>query len=144
MWDVLHRVAKVADEEDDSALYLQLLDVYLRGHPCANECRKHLARNLRIVDPNRYISMFSHSVDLHNVVNRQLGKPEFSLQDAYDYYGFECDSCIFTSSRKSQSSGGSQHTDEQSYSTNPRSVGRTGATNLPRVYPSIRRTPSNL
>lgn len=112
MWDTLHYIGKVADDEGDRELYLSLLDIYAKGHPCAKECRAHLIANLDLIDPETYISLFQHSVDLHNLVNRQLRKPEFSLDKANERYDLDCDSCVFTPSGKSQSSIGASSADE--------------------------------
>lgn len=95
IWDFLHWTAKVADDEDNPSLYTDALSVVSRGHPCANVCRKHLVENLSVLPPSNYTSMFMHSFDLHNMVNRQLGKKNFSLHQAKKMYNLDCESCVF-------------------------------------------------
>lgn len=55
--------------------------------PC-DVCRKHLDANMKAIPIDDFLAtkkdLFKWSVDLHNMVNRQLGKPEISLEAAND------------------------------------------------------------
>lgn len=141
MWDTLHYTAKVADKEGKPDIYLKLLDVYKNGHPCVDECRPHLVRNLQMLDPRSYESMFDHSIDLHNLVNNQLGKAVYSYEDADKKYDLDCDSCIFAPSGKSSSSAPSVALPSTSNGIN---TGRARNSNQARVLPHRRSTPSSL
>jgi hypothetical protein len=56
--------------------------------PCTM-CGKHLKDNLKIlpVDPD---NLFEWSVDLHNLVNTQLNKPEISYNASRRYWSARC------------------------------------------------------
>jgi hypothetical protein len=101
MWDTLHWIAKVADTEQKPELYLRLLEIYMRGHPCKDVCRPHIQTNLRNLDPRKFKSMFEHSVKLHNLINKQLGKQQYPLLQARKDFDLDCDSCIFDPHTKS-------------------------------------------
>ena len=100
MWCTLHWIAKVADNEDKPYLYINLLKVYEEGHPCKDICRPHLVKNLALLDVNKYSSMERHSIDLHNLVNRQLGKEYYPVDKAMQDYNLDCDSCTFNAHTK--------------------------------------------
>lgn len=54
--------------------------------PCP-ECRKHLTENLgRVAFPNNPTHIFAFTVDLHNLVNSQVGHPVLSLREAEELY----------------------------------------------------------
>lgn len=144
MWDTLHYIAKVADDEGNPNLYLSLLEIYLKGHPCSEECRPHLNANIRTINPHNYLSMFEHSVDLHNLVNRQLNKKHFSMLQANNKYDLDCDTCIFTPSGKSHSTSVQQQNHEQSYNGSARHNSRARNTHSTRVYPLRGGTQANL
>jgi hypothetical protein len=95
LWDFLHWMGKVADEEKNPSVYRDAISVLERGHPCASMCRKHLVDNMKLLPISGYTSMFLHSFDLHNLVNKQLGKRNFSLQQAKKMYDIDCVSCVF-------------------------------------------------
>ena len=95
LWEYLHWMGRMADRERDPSIYTDSLAIMCKAHPCASVCRKHLATNLESLPPTSYTSMFEHSIDLHNLVNQQLGKPLFSMNDAYHIYDPDCDTCVF-------------------------------------------------
>lgn len=95
IWDFLHWMGKVADDEKNPDVYLDALSVVERGHPCANVCRKHLIENLKVLPTTNFSSMFRHSYELHNLVNKQLGKRIFPLKQAMSNYNIDCDTCVF-------------------------------------------------
>jgi len=56
--------------------------------PCS-QCGKHLKDNLLIL-PVDTDDMFRWSVDLHNLVNSQLNKPEIPYEKARTYWSSRC------------------------------------------------------
>jgi hypothetical protein len=56
--------------------------------PCS-QCGKHLKENLAIL-PVDTSDMFRWSVDIHNLVNTQLNKPEISYEKALAYWSAKC------------------------------------------------------
>lgn len=103
LWDFLHWMAAVADDENKPSLYYKALSVVQEGHPCREICRPHMKSNLQQVDPANFNSAVEHSVTLHNLVNAQLGKTEFSVEDAKKRLDLGCDSCTFNPVEKSRS-----------------------------------------
>lgn len=95
LWLSLHWFAKIADAEKDPSIYTTALNLLARAHPCANVCRKHLVANLKLLPVSSYTSAMDHSIDLHNLVNTQLGKPQFPRRQAYAIYDPDCDTCVF-------------------------------------------------
>lgn len=96
LWEFLHWMGKMADKENDPSIYTTALSLLVKVHPCSNVCRKHLASNLKILPITSYTSYFDHSIDLHNLVNRQLSKDVLSRQEAYRLYDMDCDTCVFS------------------------------------------------
>ena len=93
LWDTLHWVAKVADEENKPDVYNTLLWVFLQAHPCKEECRPNLSNNLDNVSYSD--TCFKHSFKLHNLVNSKLGKSTETSEAADKQYNIHCDSCYF-------------------------------------------------
>jgi hypothetical protein len=56
--------------------------------PC-RQCGKHLHENLQIIPFNR-ADPFRWSVDIHNLVNAQLNKPEIDYEKALSYWSAKC------------------------------------------------------
>ena len=56
--------------------------------PCA-QCGKHLRENLQTL-PVDTSDLFRWSVDMHNLVNSQLNKPEIPYEKAYRYWSSRC------------------------------------------------------
>lgn len=105
LWQHLHWMGRMADIEKDPSIYTTALSLLLRAHPCASVCRKHLDTNLKLLPTSSYASMMDHSIDLHNLVNSQLGKPQFSRREAYNIYDPDCDTCVF----EARPNAGSMH-----------------------------------
>lgn len=93
LWGTIHWIAAVADAEKKPHLYRELISILLQAHPCKEVCRAHMARNVDILKPTWYQSCFKHSVDLHNIVNKQLGKPQVDLEVIKKWYNLQCDTC---------------------------------------------------
>lgn len=104
IWDTLLWIAAVADDEENPQLYRRMLSVIEDGHPCKDKCRPHLRSNLQIVNLDDYSSCLNHCIDLHNLVNRQLGKAQYSPLKAKEKVDLGCDSCTFHPIGKSHSS----------------------------------------
>lgn len=100
IWEYLHWMGAVADSENNPAIYMDSLDILIEGHPCKELCRSHLYDNLMNLNPGDYPSKLEHSIDLHNLVNQQLGKPIYPIMKAKARYNLKCDSCIFSPSVK--------------------------------------------
>lgn len=100
LWGTMHWLGKVADSENKKDIYLDYLDILCEGHPCKDVCREHLQSNLQVINPYKYSSMFKHSIDLHNRVNRQLGKPVMTIAEAEAMYNLDCDTCNFKAKSK--------------------------------------------
>lgn len=81
----------------DLAKYLILLSRSML--PCP-KCRRHLAKNLEMYNMVRRLydecesaeDAFRVTWELHNIVNRQLGKPQIPLHEAREQYA-PCDVC---------------------------------------------------
>jgi Erv1 / Alr family len=56
--------------------------------PCP-DCREHLQENLKQL-PFDSKDPFRWSVNLHNAVNKRLGKPSMSYKQAFDYWSSTC------------------------------------------------------
>jgi hypothetical protein len=94
LWANLHWMGLIADLEGNPRIYWDTLSSLLNGHPCKDVCRGHLASNLLIINPDNYKSLFMHSFDLHNYINKQLGKPIMKIEDAKKIYNADkCTSC---------------------------------------------------
>lgn len=96
MWGAIHLISLGAPEQIDTAtksaysLFFQQLPYIL---PCAS-CARHLQENLANSPVEGHLqgreSLFAWSVQLHNTVNRQLGKPEISLSKAREHWEKVC------------------------------------------------------
>jgi hypothetical protein len=89
VWAAIHLICLGAPEKIDPATqnayatFFKQLPYIL---PCAT-CAKHLEANLQTLPLEGDVtqtreSLFRWSVELHNLVNKQLGKPMMTLQDA--------------------------------------------------------------
>jgi hypothetical protein len=58
----------------------EFIEGYMYIIPCLS-CRQHFEQVLA-ENPVPETDFFKWSVDVHNIVNRRLGKPEFSYEDA--------------------------------------------------------------
>lgn len=101
LWDFLLWMAAVADNENKPDLYLRALELVEEGHPCKDVCRPHIRDNLEIVRVEDYDSSVDHCIDFHNLVNEQLGKPQYPEERAKEKVNLGCDSCTFSPTEKS-------------------------------------------
>ena len=90
LWYMIHSCAYYARGDQKCQLFFKAFMSCLRyALPCP-KCRKHLMENLEHFDIDKYCinteGLFDYTVDLHNTVNKQLGKPIISLEDAKRIY----------------------------------------------------------
>jgi hypothetical protein len=88
MWATIHYICLAAPSnlsETDKNNYKNFFSILPAIMPC-QACGIHLAENYNTLPINDFLStnqdLFKWSVDLHNIVNRQLGKSEISVEDA--------------------------------------------------------------
>jgi Erv1 / Alr family len=114
VWATIHLVCIGAPDVLDGQTQMQFrsfLNSLQYVIPCA-ECRAHLKQNLEQlpVDPHLASSkeLFAWSVNLHNLVNQQLGKPQVSQEEAYAHWKSVCDASrkgTLTGTTQSKTSG---------------------------------------
>jgi hypothetical protein len=68
--------------------YIRFFEAMPDVLPCSM-CGKHLKENLKLL-PVDTDDMFRWSIDLHNLVNSQLNKPEVPYEQAYRYWSARC------------------------------------------------------
>ena len=92
VWGTLHLVALGAPETielADKPYYRNFINLFANVIPC-EKCKKHLGQHLEKhpVDPalTGRDALFEWSVNLHNIVNKMLGKSEMSLDDALHHW----------------------------------------------------------
>lgn len=91
LWHAIHMLTFAARSYTDRLRVMYQIPVLISGIDCGY-CWQHAEENLRQLPPNldQYwtdeLGLFWWSVDFHNVVNRMLGKPEFSREEAYAKY----------------------------------------------------------
>jgi hypothetical protein len=91
-WSVVHMTAMSAPDEFDSdkaLAYVRFFESLPDILPCSM-CGKHLKENLEIL-PVDTSDLFRWSVDLHNIVNSQINKPEIGYDQAYAYWSSRCE-----------------------------------------------------
>jgi hypothetical protein len=90
-WSVIHMTALSATGElsnDRKEAYIRFFESMPDILPCSM-CGKHLKDNLSLL-PVDTEDMFRWSVDMHNLVNSQLNKPEIPYDKAYRYWSARC------------------------------------------------------
>lgn len=95
-WGTIHLVSLGAPDKIDQALrtaYAMFFNQLPYVLPCAT-CARHLQENLTKLPVESYLdgkeTLFAWSVQLHNIVNRQLGKREMTLEEARKYWEQVC------------------------------------------------------
>lgn len=92
-WTVIHLICfnlgkDISDEKaSDISKFIETLPGVL---PCI-DCAEHLKSNL-VMLPFDKSDPFGWSVQLHNLVNSQLGKPTYDYKTAYEYWQAKCTS----------------------------------------------------
>jgi len=90
-WSVIHMTALSAGKElpeDKAQAYIRFYESMPDILPCA-QCGKHLRENLFMLPPDT-ADLFRWTVDLHNLVNSQLNKPEIPYEKALRYWSTRC------------------------------------------------------
>jgi hypothetical protein len=77
------------DVSDEKAAALTQFVESMPGILPCKQCGKHLKENLLILPFDRH-DPFRWSVDIHNLVNSQLNKPEIDYQKALSYWSTRC------------------------------------------------------
>jgi FAD-linked sulfhydryl oxidase len=114
-WKVLHSFAAAYPQEpkeEHKQALLSLIQAFRVLYPC-EVCRGHFNR---MIDENPVVTSNRHDVviyfcEIHNIVNKRLGKPLFDCDKALEYWGGDC-GCHGDSS----SSGSSEQSAESSSS----------------------------
>ncbi len=84
-WIATHVLALVSDQNEDYAFYSLYIYRMVHALPCG-QCRKHGVRYIDKYPVPKSGSMFNWSIDFHNAVNKRLGKPEMSIEQAKTRY----------------------------------------------------------
>jgi len=93
LWFIIHMSALhgAGDMEDLFYNYKSMLSCLQYLLPCP-KCRAHLRNNLAKIEidycKNSRENLFECSWRLHNIVNKDLGKPQPTLQEAKGYFAF--------------------------------------------------------
>lgn len=66
----------------DAKVLVDFVEGYKEIIPCLS-CREHFEQVLVDNPVPEADDLFKWSVDVHNIVNKRLGKPEFSYEDAF-------------------------------------------------------------
>lgn len=106
VWASIHLIALGAPQRFDGsnqAPYVQFFQNLPYILPC-QKCKEHLIEHLKTHSVDTAVSggrdtLFRWTVDLHNIVNRSLGKEEMTLEDALVFW-----QSVATSGTKSVSS----------------------------------------
>tara|TARA_E500000178_G_C17024135_1_gene757083 strand:+ start:787 stop:1230 length:444 start_codon:yes stop_codon:yes gene_type:complete len=92
LWHTIHFVSlgypnnpSSNDKKYYKDFYINLKNVL----PC-QECSEHYAENLKKYNIDKFLDtrekLFEWTILIHNEVNRMLGKSEWSVKEAYNYY----------------------------------------------------------
>lgn len=95
VWYSIHVKAKLATNPVTKEDFVKEIDFHYHNFPCAN-CREHIQEYVdthplkpfyTLIDENGIdVGLFKWSWYFHNTVNRRLGKPYLSWDDAYEMY----------------------------------------------------------
>lgn len=91
-WSVVHMTALSAPDDLDpekAQAYVRFFESLPDILPCAM-CGRHLKENLMTM-PVDTSDLFRWTVDIHNLVNEQINKPEVSYEQALGYWSTRCE-----------------------------------------------------
>lgn len=91
-WSVVHMTALSAPDDLDpekAQAYVRFFESLPDILPCAM-CGRHLKENLETM-PVDTSDLFRWTVDIHNLVNEQINKPEVSYEQALGYWSTRCE-----------------------------------------------------
>lgn len=97
VWAQWHTLTVNATENDHKWLipYIKASVATLR----CKQCREHATAYLKRNSPEEayrtrgYDGLFKWTVDFHNFVNHRLNYPQYTYEDAYNYWKEKCDNC---------------------------------------------------
>lgn len=91
-WTTIHMVAFGYPEKpasSDKADYKQFFENFWKVLPCT-KCSDNYLQHLKELPIDSYLqnneTLFEWTVKLHNIVNKELGKPQVSIEDAKDKF----------------------------------------------------------
>lgn len=92
MWFSIHFIAQdypLEPSQDDIASYRAFFENLWKVLPCY-KCGVNYKRHLKELPIDQYLEsrelLFAWTVELHNIVNKELGKPRMSLEEAKKKY----------------------------------------------------------
>lgn len=92
LWHTIHFVSlgyPTNPSSNDKKYYKNFYENLKNVIPC-QECSEHYAENLKKYNIDNFLStrekLFEWTILIHNEVNRMLGKSEWSVKEAYNYY----------------------------------------------------------
>lgn len=92
VWAAIHVICLGAPEhfKGEQLSYQKFFDSLPYVLPCA-KCKEHLLQHMEKNPMDAALAggkttLFAWSVQLHNAVNKSLGKPEMSVKDAHDHW----------------------------------------------------------
>lgn len=105
VWDSIHAIAATYDRPEKKQAFVNMIYSYVGTFPC-DKCRANLRRHLASGPPSNghlplinssgefedrwfrnNITLFTWTFQLHNIVNREIGKPEMAWSDAEARWG---------------------------------------------------------
>ena len=89
-WEFLHSIAFAYPEnptQEDKTAANNFIHSFACMLPCS-VCKDHFKSNIKVlpVDVSTREKFFDWTVQLHNLVNKQLGKPQFTTTEIFDSY----------------------------------------------------------
>lgn len=105
MWKLLHSASVRATNHENKIFFLQFLDLFMENISCkvCFEDTKSFLEKFPLINYESVIidgldiGYFKWTWELHNHVNKKLGKETVSLTNAYKYFTtvkFDCKACI--------------------------------------------------
>lgn len=91
-WTCLHLTALGYPETpsfEEREIYHKFMTLFGKILPCS-KCRINFERHILELPIDVYLfsrqQLFDWTVQMHNIVNRELGKPEWTYEQAWEYY----------------------------------------------------------
>lgn len=108
VWFVLHLKSRHANDDSTIQSFLNDFELVIQNFPCL-KCRKHMMEYVRDHNPTSYINytyngqklgMFRYIWEFHNEVNRRVGKPMISWEDALKMFSTPDSICTHCDANK--------------------------------------------
>jgi len=90
MWKQLHQ----ASMHKSLSEFIQFISKFGKQIPC-EECQKHFKQYLYDNPLYQGINPVNWGIDMHNSVNKRLGKPVLTYPQAYDKIGYDTNNYLF-------------------------------------------------